>query len=68
MTDEVIHNVESDDKSVDIRCNWCLASFRFTEKANQYVQATNCPWCQERVTIPRQKLRRLNGHNPGRRR
>lgn len=61
MSDETIYNVEIDDKAMQIRCNWCLASFEFKEKANQFISKTNCPWCMETITIPRQKLRRING-------
>lgn len=63
MSEEVVYNVECDDKSVTIRCNWCLQSFEFTEKANAYVARTNCPWCREMITIPRNRLRRVNGQS-----
>ena len=62
MREEIVYNVETEDKSVDIRCNWCLQSFTFTEEKNQYVAKTNCPWCRELITIPRNRLRRINGH------
>ena len=54
-----IVNVETEDKAVDIRCNWCLMSFTFTEKKNQYVSKTNCPWCREMIMVPRAKMRRV---------
>lgn len=62
MMEETVHNVETEAKTVGIRCNWCLMNFEFTEKANQYVEKTNCPWCQETISIPRKRLRRINGH------
>jgi len=63
MTEEVVYNVEIEDKECEIRCNWCLGSFTFKEKKNQYIEATNCPWCMKKLQIPRQKLRRSMRQN-----
>ncbi len=58
---ETVHNVDMQPKTVHLRCNWCGGDFDYNEKGGQWARRTNCPWCQESVHIPRERLRRLNG-------
>lgn len=61
MNEEVVNNVELDDKECMILCNWCQTRFEYTEKAGQVRRRTTCPWCFEGLSVPRQRLRRING-------
>ncbi len=58
MTEEVVLNTETDDKEARLICNWCQTGFDYFEKADDYHNHTTCPWCKEKITVPRQRIRR----------
>lgn len=62
MEEEVVYNAERGPVSCDIFCNWCLQTFTYRERTGEHHDFTTCPWCRERLKVPRQKLRRINGH------
>ena len=58
MSEETVYNVEIDDKEAFMNCGACRAEFTYYEKADDFHQNTTCPWCGEKLHVPRQKLRR----------
>jgi hypothetical protein len=60
--EEVVYNVDQGPRSCSIFCNWCCETFTYTEKGQVAHNNTTCPWCRAKLTIPRNKLRRINGH------
>jgi hypothetical protein len=61
MSEEVVYNVDQGARICDIFCNWCLQTFEYREKGDHAIMNTSCPWCHARLTIPRNRLRRING-------
>lgn len=66
MTEEVVYNADQGPRSCEIFCNWCTATFTYEEKGGEAHSATTCPWCRAKLSIPRNRLRRLNGAVRGR--
>lgn len=64
MDEEVVYNVDEGPRSCSIFCNWCLETFEYREDSDVAHNNTTCPWCRHKLVIPRNRLRRLNGHNP----
>ncbi len=65
MSEEIVYNVDEGPRSCHIFCNWCTETFTYREQAGHPHENTTCPWCKSKLKIPRNKLRRLNGVNPG---
>ena len=62
MSNETVINVDMSPKTVHLRCNWCSGEFDYTERGGQYATSTTCPWCQAKIHVPRERLRRANKH------
>lgn len=65
MSEETVYNADEGPKTIHLRCNWCAGEFDYTEAAGRYTNKINCSWCGEMIHVPRDRMRRLNGHNRG---
>ena len=65
MTEEVVNNLAFEAQEVVLTCNWCMGLFKYREEPGQYAYHTTCPWCQERLSVPRKKLRRATSNAAG---
>jgi len=63
---EVVYNAETETRTCQIYCSWCLETNSYTEAPDEYHEFTTCAWCRHKLKVPRAKLRRLNGAARGR--
>lgn len=50
-------------REVEIRCNWCVATFTYSARLGEAHGRTSCPWCGKAVHVPIDRLRPVNGRN-----